>query len=234
MKSALVIRHLAFEDLGTLSPLLQAQGYRLTTYDAGVDELWKVDLDQVDLLIVLGGPIGAGDEDLYPFLDEEVDLVRRRLVARRPILGICLGAQLMARALGASVSPMAQKEICFSPLRLTDAGAGSSLAALTPDLHVLHWHGDQFDMPEGAVELASTEKCPNQAFEIERFALALQFHIELDHRRFEQWLIGHSAELSAARVDPRELRAQARMHGPALARAAEQVLRSWLDRLVEA
>jgi GMP synthase (glutamine-hydrolysing) len=234
MKSALVIRHLAFEDLGTLSPLLQAQGYRLTTYDAGVDELWKVDLDQVDLLIVLGGPIGAGDEDLYPFLDEEVDLVRRRLVARRPILGICLGAQLMARALGASVSPMAQKEICFSPLRLTGAGAGSSLAALTPDLHVLHWHGDQFDMPEGAVGLASTEKCPNQAFEIERFALALQFHIELDHRRFEQWLIGHSAELSAARIDPRELRAQARMHGPALAHAAEQVLRSWMDRLVEA
>jgi GMP synthase (glutamine-hydrolysing) len=234
MKSALVIRHLAFEDIGTLAPLLQAQGYRVTTYDAGVDELWKIDLDQVDLLIVLGGPIGAGDEALYPFLEEEIDLVRRRLAARRPILGICLGAQLMARALGATVFSMAQKEICFSPLQLTEAGTSSSLAPLTPEVHVLHWHGDQFDIPPGASRLASTERCTNQAFEVGRFGLALQFHIELDHQRFEQWLIGHAAELSEARIDPRKLRAQARKHGPDLARASREVLLSWFERLADA
>ena len=127
-KTVLALRHLAFEDLGLLAPVLEARGFtRLLTRDAGVDDLRDVDLDAVDLLVVLGGPIGAYDDALYPYLNDELALIRRRLAARRPLLGICLGAQLMARALGASVRPMAhgRKEIGFAPLTLTDAGRDS-------------------------------------------------------------------------------------------------------------
>ena len=114
------------------------------TYDAGIDELWKIDRSQVDLLIVLGGPLGSNDDALYPFLAEEVELVRQRLDSGRALLGICLGAQLMARALGAAVTPMDRKEICFSPLSLTPQGCTSPLVHIGTH-PVLHWHGDQFD-----------------------------------------------------------------------------------------
>lgn len=143
MKTLVALRHLAFEDLGLLAPLMQARGWRIHYYDVGVDELWTLDLDQVDLLVVLGGPIGAEEDASYPFLADEVRLVNERLAARRPLLGICLGAQLIARALGARVRPMGFKEIGYAPLDLTAAGETSPLAAIGAQ-PVLHWHGDRF------------------------------------------------------------------------------------------
>lgn len=121
MKTAVAIRHLAFEDLGLIEPWLKRRGWRIVTCDAGVDELWKIDLWQIDLLVVLGGPIGAGDDALYPFLSEEVNLIRKRLDSASPLLGICLGAQLMARALGAAVtlsaSLLSSRGASFASLR---------------------------------------------------------------------------------------------------------------------
>src|SRR6185436_5058732 len=129
-----------------------------------------------------------------------------RLSRRRPTLGICLGAQLIARVLGARVYPARAKEIGWHPLQLTSAGEASPLSHLRATSgQVLHWHGDTFDLPAGAAHLASTEVCPHQAFSIDA-ALALQFHLEVDVHRIERWLIGHVCELGVNGVDVAQLR----------------------------
>lgn len=229
MKTALVLRHVPFEDLGLLAPLLQQRGYAVRMHDAGVGPLQDHLHPAPDLLVVLGGPIGAFDEAAYPFLADTLALVGERLARRQPVLGICLGAQLMARALGAGGAPMGHKEIGFAPLALTPDGERSALAPLADGTPVLHWHGDQFEIPAGSVSLAATPLCPHQAFAVGTHALALQFHLEADLARIEQWLVGHACELAAAGVDLHALRAGARKHGAALARAANAVFGAWLD-----
>ncbi len=231
MKSVLAIRHIHFEDLGTLAPLLHERGYEVSYVDAAMDDLAALDPLQPDLLVALGGPIGAFDDSTYPFVTDELALIRERLEYRRPVLGICLGAQLMARALGARVYSMGVKEIGFSPLTFTDQGWQSPLAALG-DTPVLHWHGDQFDIPASAVRLAGTSICPNQAFAVERHGLGLQFHLEADMRQIERWLVGHASELAQAGVDPRTVRAQAaEAQASPLANAARRTIGAWLDGL---
>ncbi len=231
MKTAIAIRHVYFEDLGTFEALLQRCGYDVHYREAGVHDLDTAEIRNSDLLIMLGAPIGAFDENTYHFLRQELKLIEQRLNARQPLLGICLGAQLMARVLGAPVTAMAQKEIGFSPISLTEAGRGSPLAALPGDTAVLHWHGDQFAIPDGTTNLASTPLCPHQAFALGDYALGLQFHLEADAERIEPWLVGHASELSQAGIDPRALRTQAKAHGAQLKAAAEAVFGRWLDQV---
>ncbi|MCJ8278860.1 MAG: gamma-glutamyl-gamma-aminobutyrate hydrolase family protein [Rivularia sp. ALOHA_DT_140] len=143
MKSATVIRHIAFEDLGSLEIALQRKGYTIKYLEAGIDNLADIAPTE-DMLIVLGGPIGAYDEQDYPFIVDELRLLEQRLKADLPTLGICLGAQLMARALGAKVYPGVEKEIGWSGIKLTDEGKKSALIDLDVDnIPVLHWHGDK-------------------------------------------------------------------------------------------
>lgn len=228
MKNVSVIRHVHFENLGTLEPLLKQRGYGVQYFDAWTrcdpDEIQKA-----DLLVVLGAPIGAFDDAVYPFLTHEVELLERRLVAQAPLLGICLGAQLMVRALGGHVAPMVRKEIGFSPVELTAAGLASPLAGLPMETAVLHWHGDQFEIPSGTVSLARTDICPHQAFALGNYALGLQFHLEADAEDIEPWLVGHASELAQAGISPSGLRAQAAIHGVKLKAAAQAVFSLWLD-----
>lgn len=230
MTSAVAICHVAFEDLGLLAPLLARRGIGVRVLDA-VSDLSGFNVLAPDLLVVLGGPIGAYDDDLYPFLIEERALLASRLTAERPTLGICLGAQMMARALGAAVYPGARKEIGWAPIQLTAEGTGSCLAPLgDPAIAVLHWHGDTFDLPAGATRLASTPLYENQAFVWGRSALALQFHIEATADGLERWYVGHACELAGvADVTVPDLRAASRRFGPRLRPLAEQVLVNWLD-----
>lgn len=228
MKTAVAIRHVCFEDLGTLEGLLEARGYKVSYFDAPVDDFKSLDAITPDLIVVLGGPVGAFDGRDYPFLLDERDVIRERVDSDRPLLGICLGAQLIARALGADVAPMGVKEIGFSPLDLTRAGLGSPLAVLK-DVPVLHWHGDEFDIPPGAIRLAGTDVCMNQAFAYGSNVLALQCHLEADATKLERWLVGHACELSLAGIDPQALREQAAIAQALLPAAARAVFNRWLD-----
>ncbi|WP_249678131.1 glutamine amidotransferase [Pseudomonas abieticivorans] len=229
MKSALIIRHLAFENLGTLESVLEHRGYELHTVDATLADLTAIDIVSPDLVVVLGGPIGAFDEQQYPFLMHELALVRKRLDSGRKILGICLGAQLIARVLGSQVGSMGVKEIGFAPVTLTEKGQRSYLAPLAEGWPVLHWHGDQFQIPVGAQRLAGTAICPNQAFSMGSAVLGLQFHLEVDPLCLEPWLVGHAAELGVAGIEPVDLRDQAQALGARLAPIAQGIFCDWLD-----
>ncbi|AMC99303.1 MULTISPECIES: glutamine amidotransferase [Halomonas] len=231
MKSVVAIRHLAFEDLGVFEPVLEELGYRVRYLDPGVlgaDALEALDVESPELMVILGAPIGANDEALYPFLGAELDAIRHRLDSGRPLLGICLGAQLIARALGGRVFPMPEKVIGFADVSLTREGQEGPLRHIGNPDSVLHWHGDMFETPPGAVRLAYSHDCPHQAFAVGDTVLGLQFHLEADPGRIEQWLIGHAVELAEAGVDPVALRQQALLLGPDLERRGQQVFREWL------
>jgi GMP synthase (glutamine-hydrolysing) len=232
-KSVVALQHVHFEDLGHFAPILERHGYGLTYCDVGIDPLKRLDPLAADLLIVLGGPIGAYEEEQYPFLHEELALLTSRLAANRPTLGICLGSQLIARALGARVYPMGVKEIGFSPMRLTPEGMRSCLSTFAEDGTVLHWHGDTFDLPAAAVNLAYTETCANQAFAYGPNILGLQFHAEIAASHFERWLIGHACELAVAGMSVADHRAAAQRHSPVQARKAETLLNRWLGGMTE-
>lgn len=231
MPTVVAIRHVVFEDLGVWHPWFEVNGWNVRYVDAPIADLTALDPLDGDLLIVLGGPIGAYQTDRYPFLAEELQLIQRRVESGKPLLGVCLGAQLLAMACGANVSQMDRKEIGFSPLTLTEAGRASALAPLD-GLPTLHWHGDQFDLPEGATLLASSALCPYQAFAMGPNVLGLQFHAETDCRTLESWLVGHASELAHAGFDVAAIRADAARYGASLAEAGREMLALWLrDRI---
>jgi GMP synthase (glutamine-hydrolysing) len=229
-KTVLALRHVHFEDLGSFAGVLEELGYDISYSDVGEPDFCTGDPCSADLLVVLGGPIGVYD-DAYPFLDAERAFIGARLAAGLPTLGICLGAQLIAVALGAAVFPTGFKEIGFSKLALTAAGRRGPLRCLD-GIAVLHWHGDTYSLPREAEHLASSTLVEQQAFSIGLNVLGLQFHPEVEaDQRFERWLVGHAAELASAGIEVPALRAAARDDGPALRSAARLMLRDWLDNL---
>jgi GMP synthase (glutamine-hydrolysing) len=225
-----VIRHLAFEDLGSFADVLARHAFEVRYFDAGVDDLTRIDALGSDLLIVLGGPISSNDVDDYPFLETEIELLRRRIAADRPTLGICLGAQLIARALGARVYAGPVKEIGWSPLQLMPAARDTPMQYLgDAKLSVLHWHGETFDMPVGAIQLAASDKYPNQAFSFGR-TLALQFHVEVTALGLEQWFIGHTGEIHQTDgISVTQLRTETARHAEAMQRQGAVFFENWLQ-----
>ncbi|HRE55921.1 MAG TPA: glutamine amidotransferase [Candidatus Competibacter sp.] len=232
MPSVLAIRHVAFEDLDAFAPVLAERGYTIRYLEAGYHDLAMPDPLADDVLVVLGGPIGVYEDDAYPFIRDELRLLQARLTAGRPTLGICLGCQLMARALGGRVYPGGRKEIGWMPLELSEAGQSSPLAALADRTPVLHWHGDTFDLPEGATLLASSELYPHQAFSWGRHALALQFHLETTARGLERWFIGHAGEIAGTQgLSVPLLRADTARYAAAAHARGRRCFAAWLDQL---
>jgi GMP synthase (glutamine-hydrolysing) len=224
--TAVAIRHVSFEDLGSFAGPIEKAGYRVSYCDVGLGQLSDLDPIEPDLLVVLGGPIGVYEDLQYPFLTMETQLLSQRLAADLPTLGICLGAQLIASALGSAVYPAKKKELGWATIDLSDAGRQSVLRHLE-NMQVLHWHGDTFDLPPQCEHLASTELCLNQAFQRGRNVLAFQFHPEAVARGFERWLIGHACELSA-QTDVCKLRTNTSKFAPILETRALMVINEWI------
>lgn len=234
MPSVLAIQHVAFEDLGLIEGVLQGRGWDIRYADAATADFTGFDCSQDDLVVILGGPIGVYEEEAYPFLSTEIAWVEARLKSQRPTLGVCLGAQIMARALGAKVYPGPAKEIGWAPLELTDKGRQSSLRFLdATETPVLHWHGDTFDLPDGSALLASTALVKHQAFSWGEAALGVQFHPEVTASGLENWFIGHTVEIAATPgVDVVQLRADTQRFAEKLEQQGQRWFEAWLDSVV--
>ncbi len=169
-------KHVHFEDIGSIRSWLTTAGYTITCTPFFESANLPAPED-IDLLIVMGGPMSVNDEKQYPWLAYEKQFLRDFIKTGKPVLGICLGAQLIAHAMGARVYKNGQKEIGWFPIRGIPAMDGASFR-FPPSVDVFHWHGETFDLPDGATHLAKSDGCENQAFQLGRSVIGLQFHLE--------------------------------------------------------
>lgn len=184
---------------------------------------------EVDFLVIMGGPMGVGEREKFPWMNPEIAFVEKMIRAGKPVLGICLGAQIMAAALGARVAPAAVREIGWWPVRKTAAGKASPLLKDLPDgSPVFHWHGDTWELPAGAVHLLGSDAVKQQAFSWGKRALALQCHLELTADTVRGLVDNGRAELVASRWVQSE---SAVLEGTVRCQAMNKVLVSVLDRL---
>jgi GMP synthase-like glutamine amidotransferase len=172
------LQHVPFEGLGHIAPWITAQGHHLTRTRLYAGEALPSPKD-FDRLIIMGGPMNIYEDEQYPWLIREKALINQAIDAGKSLVGICLGAQLLADALGSPVFAGPEKEIGWWPISLTTAGKNCELLRGLPDrATVFHWHGDTFDLPQGAVHLAESAACGQQAFLFDNRILGLQFHLE--------------------------------------------------------
>jgi GMP synthase (glutamine-hydrolysing) len=197
--------------------------------DPTLDWNWDDSIHVADLIAILGGPIAVYDQDRYPIVRQALSLIEKRMRTGSPLLGICLGAQMIAKVMGARVYPGKSREIGWGNVGLTQEGHQSSLRFLSEGTNVLHWHGDTFDLPGGASRLAFTPQTANQAFSFGTNVLGIQFHAEVCVASFEQWLIGHAAELEHAGLDVNQMRASCPADPISQTGASSKVLLDWVN-----
>ena len=175
-----VLQHVSFEGPGIIGDWANANGHEISVTRLYEEEARLPPVDSIDFLVVMGGPMGVDDGEEYPWLVPEKRLIWGAIEAERPVLGICLGAQLIASVLGARVLRNEHREIGWGSIELTEEGRAAEVFSHLPDeLEVFHWHGDTFETPEGAVNLAQSAGCRNQAFLYGKSILGLQFHLEI-------------------------------------------------------
>lgn len=233
MPKLLVFQHVAHEILGTLDPLLRNHGFRNRYVNFGREPHTQPRLEGYHGMVILGGPMNVDQIDEHPHLVTEVRLVREAIEREMPILGICLGSQLLAKALGAPVRANPRKEIGWYEVERSEAGRTDPLFRHLRDVEpVFQWHGDTFDLPEGAVHLASSRLCTNQAFRYGDRAYGLQFHLEVDGPLIERWLgiPAHQEEMAAEddRISPERIRDDTPRYSRDLVALSERVFSEWI------
>ncbi|WP_127487050.1 type 1 glutamine amidotransferase [Paenibacillus ehimensis] len=182
------IQHVPFETLGLIEAWAREKGHTVTGTKV-YEQASLPALGDFDMAVVLGGPMGANDERLYPWLSAEKAWIAAAIRQKKPLLGICLGAQLIAEAIGGKVRQNYYREIGWFPVELAEAAKHSPLFRGFPDRFVpFHWHGDTFELPDRAVRTASSKGCPNQAFVYEDYVVGLQFHLEMDEAGISRML----------------------------------------------
>jgi GMP synthase (glutamine-hydrolysing) len=228
---ALVVHHVAHEGLAAFAGPLEERGYAIERIDAGNPGFAQVDFLEPDLLVLMGGPMAVYEREANPWIEGELARIAMRIMAGGATLGVCLGSQLIAAALGGTVKPGTVREIGFAPLAITEAGRQSPLAALA-GVPVLHWHGDVFAVPEGGVLLAETDHAP-QAFAVGASVLALQCHPEMGaiDDGIGRWLSADADYVAGAGIAESDIRADHDRFGRDAARAGQRMLRDWLARL---
>jgi GMP synthase-like glutamine amidotransferase len=192
------IQHVPFEGLGYIETWVRDNGFGLTATRMYEDYRFP-DTESFDMLVIMGGPMGVYEEDTYTWLKDEKAFVRKAVDAGKVVVGICLGSQIIAGALGARVYPNREKEIGWLPVVLTDREAQDLFSSGGQSPVVFQWHGDTFDLPDGARLLASSEVCVNQAFLYKEKVLGLQFHIEVTEKSCVEMLNNGLDELVAGK-----------------------------------
>lgn len=229
MKTALIVRHVPVEGIAGFREPIEAAGYSLDRVDVTDPGFSSLDLSEPDLLIMMGGPMAVYEQDRHPWMACQQRRLAQRLERDRPTLGVCFGAQLMAASLGARVYAGPAKEVGFHPMAIADRA--SPLRHLD-GVPVLHWHGDTFDMPDGAKLLASSERYAHQAFSVGPNILGLQFHAEMGlDPRFETWVDQWPHDVAAAGTTAERLRADHVRHGAGVVSAGRAMIADWLSSL---
>ncbi len=231
----LVFQHVPYEPLGTLDPLLKESGFRLRYVNFGREPGQRPRLDRYEALIVLGGPMSADQIDTYPNLITEVGILREAVERDMSVLGICLGAQLLAKALGGNVTRNAVREIGWCDVELTDAGRRDPvLSAFASRQEVFQWHEDGITLPPEVEVLASSPESPVQAFRHAEHVYGFQFHLEVNRPLIERWLTvpAHAATLEEeqGRIDPDAIRRQTDTSIEPLEALSRETFQRWIDR----
>lgn len=234
MPRILVFQHVAAEPLGTLDPLIRRRGHRIRFKNFERHPDAQLNVDRYRGLVVLGGPMNVDEHPQRTHLVNEMRAIERMLEQGKPVLGICLGAQLLAHVLGAPVVRNPVQEIGWYPLEKTvDGMADPVLAPLAAQTPVFQWHGCRFDIPNDAVHLARSAQCEQQAFRYGDNAYGFQFHLEMDERLVERWLSTptYREELADSGLphDEQAIRAQTQQHIAAMQQQADAVFNNFLD-----
>jgi len=234
MPRLLVFQHVAVEPLGMLDALIRARGHRIRFHNFERDPDARPDVDRYRGLIVLGGPMNVEDQHRRPHLKIELLAIERALEQGKPVLGICLGAQLLAHVLGAPVRRHRQPEIGWYDVHASAAGRIDPVLGVAGErLSVFQWHAYSYELPHGATHLASTETCEQQAFRWGSNAYGFQFHLEADEAVIERWLglPSFRAELAATGLPTGEhaIRAETARLVAATRHSADAVFNNFLD-----
>lgn len=247
MAKLIVLQHVSMEGPCRIRDVARRRGLELDVLPLHTGAAVPPSVSPDDVLVVMGGPMGVEDvgDPRYPFLAAEVDLLRDRIARDLPTLGICLGAQLIAHAAGARVFPNVRTpagggepqrvlEVGWAEVQFHGVGREPLLAGLREAELMLHWHGDTFDLPAGAVHLASTPFCRNQAFRLGRRIVALQFHAEVDAEAVARWAVEDAAYLARANgpTAHERLRADTASILPAWHAVGDRLLANALDVLL--
>ncbi|MFZ5833382.1 MAG: type 1 glutamine amidotransferase [Planctomycetota bacterium] len=227
-REVLVLRHEPHVPLGSLHDEFNAAGVAYRYVDLFDEAPARLPLHEAAGLVILGGTMNVDQTERFPFLAEELDWIREAIDRRVPTLGICLGAQLMAKALGQPVRHHSRKEIGWYRVELLPATSDDPLfAGSAPCETVFQWHGDTFDLPDGALHLAKTDGCASQAFRAGKAAWAVQFHVEMTAPLLREWLAddGFRAELTTLPyIDPAQILAEMSAKLPQMQAFSHQLL----------